>query len=253
MHLTIINGIILFVCGGIIAVYGSVVGGTTLLSLPLLIFLGMPTTLAIGTNRLGILILESTGAARFMKERRLPWRKGVWLTLVAGVGAFIGSRITVTISPAALNIATAVTILTSAIIILKKNSWGLTEDITRQKRLWLALLIIFPLSIYGGLSFGGGFGAYTMMLLLTQGYTFLESAGLSRMIGVAMSLVATVAFMFHGAVINYLVALVLGAGFIVGAWIGPGLAIKEGNRFVKYAFIAIVVATSIKLLYQVFH
>lgn len=252
MDLSLFNGLLLFVSGGVIAIYGSVVGGTTLLSLPLLLFLGMPTPIAIGTNRLSILILETTGAARFIKEGQLPWRKGVWLTLCAGAGAFIGSQITVTLSARALTIATAVTILISALILVKKDSWGLTENTSRKNRLWVSLLIIFPLSIYGGLSFGGGFGAYTMLLLLSQGYTLLEGAGLSRMIGIAMSLVATIGFMLHGGVINYPAALILGAGFIIGAWIGPGLAIKKGNPFIKWAFVLVVFVSAIKLLSNAF-
>ena len=227
MHVTFLNALLLFVSGSIVSVYGSVVGGTTLLSLPLLIFLGMPTPLAIGTNRLGLLILESTGATRFLKEKKLLWRKGIWLAVCAGFGAFIGSQITVTINLRAVNIATAVALLVSALILVRKNSLGFKEDTTKQHRVWLSLLIMFPLGIYGGLSFGGGFGTYTVMLLLSQGYTFIESAGLSRMIGVAMSLVASVNFILHRNVIDYPTALILGAGFVVGAWIGPGLAIKR--------------------------
>ncbi len=252
MDLTLLNNLLLFISGGIIAIYGSVVGGTTLLSLPLLLFLGLPTPIAIGTNRLSILLLETTGTARFIKEGQLPWRKGIWLTLCAGIGAFIGSQITVSLSTRTLTIATAVTILISALILVKKDAWGLTENTSRKNRLWLSLLIIFPLSIYGGLSFGGGFGAYTMLLLLSQGYTFLEGAGLSRMIGIAMSLVATIGFMLHGGVINYSVALILGAGFIIGAWIGPGLAIKTGNTLIKWAFLVIILASAVKLLSRVF-
>jgi len=59
------------------AVY-VIAGGGSFLTLPMLIFLGLPATVANGTNRVGIL-LQNVGAVwGFHRRQVLDWRWGVW-------------------------------------------------------------------------------------------------------------------------------------------------------------------------------
>ena len=66
--------LLLFVTGFVAGTINVIAGGGSFLTLPLLIFLGLPAGVANGTNRVGILV-ESVGAVwGFHRYRVLPWK-----------------------------------------------------------------------------------------------------------------------------------------------------------------------------------
>src|SRR5210317_1339974 len=83
--------LLLFVVGLIAGTLNVIAGGGSLLTLPLMIFLGLPPTVANGTNRVAILI-QNIGATSSFHRRGLI--TGGWLKLAvppAFVGAGLGT------------------------------------------------------------------------------------------------------------------------------------------------------------------
>ena len=66
----IIHLIVLIVGGMLAGLYASNVGSGGLVTLPLFILLGLPTTIAIGTNRLSAVLLEFGSALKFYREKK---------------------------------------------------------------------------------------------------------------------------------------------------------------------------------------
>ena len=79
---------VLFVAGILVAVINSVSGGGSALSLPLLILLGLPSAVANGTNRIGILAGSLGSLAAFRNlghfHPALAWQVG-WPATWPGV------------------------------------------------------------------------------------------------------------------------------------------------------------------------
>ena len=66
-----------------------------LLTLPLLMFLGLPANVANGTNRVAIFLQNIVAVGSFKKQKIFHYSEGIWLAIPATVGAFLGSLIAV--------------------------------------------------------------------------------------------------------------------------------------------------------------
>ena len=246
----IIKLIILFIGGILAGLYGSNVGSGALVTFPLMILSGLPTQIAIATNRMGAVFLEFSSALKFFKEKKVKVKLGLVFGAFAAAGSFIGSNIVIQVNEKYLNLIIAIVFFVLFLIMYNKKKIGIQENELSQKKLIKTGIFIFLLGIYGGF-FGGGFGTFIMFLLVLSGFTFIKSAGLGRVIGFIMSLTATIVFAING-MIDYPYAISVGLGSAVGAWVGVSIGIKKGNKFIKTLFIIIVFITIIKLLMKFF-
>lgn len=238
--------------GGILTgLYASSVGGGSLITFPLLILMGLPTQIAIATNRLGIVLLECSSAIKFYRENKLSWKWGIPLGIVAAIGSFIGSHMVITINERLLNIIVALLLAVVVVVSLKKNTPEHLKKNLSPKNTLILVSLAFLLGIYGGF-FGAGFGIFIMFVLVAFRFTFLESASLGRLIGFMMSLTASLVFVYNGS-INYAYAFSVGIGSAIGSWFGIGIALKKGDRFVRILFIVIIVVTILKLILEFFN
>ena len=86
----------LILISGIAAGFINVMaGGGSLLTLPILIFLGLPAAKANGTNRIAIAIQCASGVAGFHRKGFSDFRFSASLVLPATAGALIGANIAV--------------------------------------------------------------------------------------------------------------------------------------------------------------
>ncbi|MGD2116577.1 MAG: TSUP family transporter, partial [Acidobacteriota bacterium] len=80
----------LFAAGLVAGALNVIAGGGSFLTLPVLIFAGLPATVANATNRVGILLQNAGAVWGFHRHRKLDWR---WTALTAGpaaAGALLG-------------------------------------------------------------------------------------------------------------------------------------------------------------------
>ena len=71
---------------------------------------------------------------------------------------------------------------------------------------------------------------------------------LDRISSVFSAVLATIIFAYFG-IIDYQVGIVLLIGMALGGYIGTRTAIKKGNKFVKLAFLIVIIASAIKLIF----
>jgi len=72
---------ILFLAGGVAGVLNVVAAGGSFLTLPLLIFLGLPASVANGTNRVAILLQNIGAVWGFHRYGVLDWRAILWAAI----------------------------------------------------------------------------------------------------------------------------------------------------------------------------
>jgi uncharacterized membrane protein YfcA len=73
----------------------TLAGSGSLITLPALIWIGLPATVANGTNRIGILMQNVVGVGSFMRHKILDVRGTLLLGIPATVGSVIGAQIAV--------------------------------------------------------------------------------------------------------------------------------------------------------------
>ena len=97
--------VLLIVVGFAVGFINTVAGGGTLLSLPVLIFLGLPPSVANGTNRVAIVIQTAFATAGFKSKGVTTFPFNTYLGASALIGAIIGASIAVDIDGAVFNLS----------------------------------------------------------------------------------------------------------------------------------------------------
>lgn len=96
--------IILILLVGIIAGFINILaGGGSLLTLPVLIFLGLPSALSNGTNRIAIMAQNITAILSFRQSGIFHWKLGLLLALPAVIGSIFGAHAAIDLSDEAFN------------------------------------------------------------------------------------------------------------------------------------------------------
>jgi len=112
---TFTSATLLFFVGLVAGTLNVIAGGGSMLTLPVMIFLGLPATVANGTNRVGILI-QNVGATWGFQRRGLVDAR--WLRLAvppALAGALFGAWAGVTVGDASFQRILAVVLLVVAV------------------------------------------------------------------------------------------------------------------------------------------
>ncbi|MFC1799549.1 sulfite exporter TauE/SafE family protein [Candidatus Eisenbacteria bacterium] len=237
-------------CGLVVSIFSVSVGGTALVMVPLLIFLGLDPRTAVASNRFAILFLSTSGALTFMRSVPLPQPKVIAAHIVPVVaGAFLGAILVMMTAQGTIRVVVAVATIVVALLLLLKRNVGVepAAEPAGRGRVLLSLALVFPLSIYGGY-FGGGYAAMlTYLLVFVLGLTFLQAVAATRMLSVFMAASASILLGTRG-VIDFSVAIPLAAAYIIGGRIGARIAIRKGNRWVKTLFVLAAIAMSLRLL-----
>ncbi len=106
----------------------TLAGSGSLITLPLLIFLGLPANVANGTNRVGVLFQNIISTESFRRQQVLDAR-GAWLLgLPAIVGSIIGAKIAVDLDEALMRqVIGVLMIVMLVVIIIRPKRWLLGE------------------------------------------------------------------------------------------------------------------------------
>lgn len=102
MELTL-EHLLLIPIGFIAGFLNTIAGGGTLLTLPALIFLGLPSPVANGTNRIAVLVQTVTAVRGFKSKGVSTYPFGLYIGIASLVGSIIGAKLAIDISDAVFN------------------------------------------------------------------------------------------------------------------------------------------------------
>jgi uncharacterized membrane protein YfcA len=240
--------LLLIPVGFIAGFLNTVAGGGTLLTLPTLIFLGLPASVANGTNRIAILVQTFTAVKGFKSKGETMYPFSLYLGISAFIGSFIGAKLAININGELFNkILALIMLMVLSIIVLKPkvNLATLTEK-TTGRTLYISIIIFFFLGIYGGF-INAGIG-FLMLLILpyVNGLTLLKS-NVTKVFVVCMYTVGAVIVFAYENKINYPLALILTIGNASGAWVASRWSVKKDDKVIKMFLIITVSSLAIKL------
>ena len=231
----------------------SVAGGGTLISFPVLIWLGRNPILANATNATALWPGSLAGMVGFRRELKGSRRWVLLLSAPSLIGAALGAYLLLHTSSRTFSALVPYLILLATLLLAAQ------EVITRRMRQtaehhkshkWWAGAVIFQffVGIYGGY-FGAGIGILMLAALGLLGLTDIHQMnGLKNLLTVYINGIAAIYFVMSGAVL-WVDVLLMAAGAIVGGYSGAGLARKLGRRFVRYAVVAIGLSITAVMLF----
>ncbi len=234
-----------FACGFINVLAGS----GSLITLPLLIFLGLPANVANGTNRVAILMQNIVSVSTFHKNKLLNFKHGIKLAAPAIVGGIVGAQIAVDLSEDAMHkVIGGLMVVMLAVLIIRPKRWIKPRtDIDSSKTTFWQMLVFFGIGIYGGF-IQAGVGIFLLMgLLLSAGYDELHANPVKLLIVLCFTLPALIIFILNDQVI-WLIGLILGIGNMLGAFVAVKLSIKKGNPFIRWVLILVVAGSAVKMI-----
>ena len=242
--------LIIMALGFLAAFIDAVVGGGGLISIPTLLAVGLPPSIALGTNKLASVFGSMTSAIRFIRSGKVDLKLVGRLFVPVFILAMLGASLA-TFLPAQLLKPIVIVILTLVLFYtIFKKDWG---DVRRVQSFTVkkAILITILLSLIGFYDgfLGGGTGSFMMFILLMFGFDFLGAAGNAKVLNFASNLGALILFMILGEV-NYLYGLIMAASMIAGSYVGAMFAIKQGVGYVKVLFIVVTALLILKNAYD---
>lgn len=223
--------------------------GGSMLSLPFLIFLGLPANVANATNRIAILLQNIVGVNAFRQEKIFDIKKDYRLTIPAIVGAVIGAMWAVDIDARTLEkIIGFIMFFMLLVILFKPDAWLKKQAIkTRSAPSFWQYLIFFFIGLYGGfIQLGVGFFLLAG-LVLGCGYDLVKANAIKLFVILGYTFFALAIFIYNDQV-DWFSGLSLASGNMLGAWLGVKLTVKGGARFVRYVLIVVLVLISAKML-----
>lgn len=223
-------------------------GGGSLLTLPLLIFLGLPATVANATNRVGVLCQNLFAVGIFRRHDVLPLKVALLCTAPALVGSWLGALWAVEVDERLFQRLLAGVMVGVLVIILidpAKRLKGREQHFT-PLRLAVLLISFFFIGIYGGFV-QAGVGFLILPALLIHGYDLVRGNAIKIFVILAFTVPALAVFIWHGQV-NWLLGLVLAAGNASGGWLASRIAVRKGHDWIKRVVTVTVLVMALKLL-----
>lgn len=224
-------------------------GGGSFLTLPLLIFLGLPPNLANGTNRLAILMQNTFAIGRFAKKGIRPGRFGLRAAAYAIPGGIIGAWLATLVSNSQFRVSLAlVMIIMSLFTLFSKNKQLIDPlDPDSYSGSWTGpAMAYFMVGMYGGY-IQAGVGFLVLTILLWQNINLVHGNAIKLTIITFFTAVALLIFAWNDQV-SWGMGVTLGVGNMMGAWLGTHVAIKKGHNFIKQVVTIAVIGFAIKLL-----
>lgn len=238
--------IILGVGGLVAGVVNTLAGGGSLLTVPLLVFMGLPATTANGTNRIGVLFQNLVSTLRFRREG-LDGIRGALPILIpvmigAALGATVASRMSAEIFRQVFGIAMIALLYPMLRQARPRNHAAALEP---RSRIWNTA-IFFGIGLYGG-AIQAGVGLFLIAALARSGLDLVRANAIKVVVIGSLTLVAVPVFIAHGQV-DWPLALALLVGFGLGGEIGARAAVKGGERLIRPVLVVSVVLMAGRML-----
>jgi uncharacterized membrane protein YfcA len=229
---------IAFVAG----VIDAIAGGGGLLSLPALLAAGLPPHIALGTNKGQSTFGSLSALIQFARAGLVDLRRARWMFPLAFGGSLCGAALVLLVRPEVLRPLVLILLLAVAVFLAFRPPVAHPEGHPppRGASLWAALVAL-ACGVYDGF-FGPGAGTFLIVALVgLVGLTLTRATAEAKVANWAANLGALIVFASRGITV-WRIALPMAGASIAGGYVGAHIAMKGGDRLVRYVVLAVVTA-----------
>jgi len=244
------QGLTLFLIGGIAGFINVMAGGGSLLTVPVMVFMGVPGPAANGTNRIAILAQNIAATATFFKKGYADFRLSMTLSLCAIPGAIAGAYVGTRLEGVWFNRVLAFIMLGVMLIMaFREDNYGSTRDAgDKPRNLITGHLLMVVAGCYGGfIQLGVGF---ILMAVLNRvmGLNLVLVNMHKTFIIMSYTLAALIVFAVRVEILG-MMGICLAAGNSIGGWLGATFTISKGEKAIKIVLNIVITIFIIKLLF----
>ncbi len=238
--------LILFSVAFVAGLIDTIAGGGGLLTIPALLYVGIPPAAALATNKLQGTFGSFTAATYFIRKKMVNLKEMKLMIILTFVGSVLGGFALLQIDASILKQVIPVLLIIIGFYFLFSPNIG---SIDKEKRISIILFsftLAFGVGFYDGF-FGpatGSFFAIGFIALL--GFNLTKATAHAKVLNFASNISSLCFFMFFGK-IYWSIGLCMGVGQVCGALIGAKLVLKNGPKIIRPIIVIISFAISIKL------
>lgn len=229
-----------FVAGAIntLAGNGSAITLTILTEL-----LGLPATIANGTNRVGVMTQSMAGAWAFHQKGKLKLEhSGLYIALTT-VGALVGIYVATIVSNEAFReVFRYLLVLMLVVILVKPKRWLRERSELHQLPLYLSVPIFLVLGFYGGfIQMGMGVFFLAAMVLVAR-YSIIDSNAVKVAVVALYTVVAVAIFAWKG-LIDWKLGGLMAIGQTAGGYLTARFAATDprANTIAYYVLVVVII------------
>jgi uncharacterized membrane protein YfcA len=243
LHITLFLLITSFIAGYI----DAIAGGSGLIMVPVLLTLGLPPHLALGTNKFGATLGVMNSTIVFLRRRLYNPRFWISALIFSILGSALGVICVQYVKVEWLGkIIPAIMLAIFIYMLFPKNLRGTISGTDYRPPKLGAGILGSILGFYDGF-FGPGTGAFwTSALVIFFKLDLLKASAIARLMNFVSNAVALLFFM-HFGLVNYHIGLILAIGLMTGSFIGAKSALRFGSNFIRPFFLIIVAVLIVKL------
>ncbi len=240
--------ILLVVVGFIAGFINTIAGGGSLLTLPVLIFMGLPPSVANGTNRVGIVIQMLAGTAGFKSKGISTFPFSIYMGISALAGALIGAQIAVDIKGETFNKVLSFVMIAVVLIIVFKPKMNVKKTLERttEKHLWISCLAFFIFGIYGGF-INAGLGFILILFLHYFNHLSLVKSNATKAVVISIYMTGALFIFILNDKVDWYMGLIMAIGTSLGGWFASRFSVEKGDGFIKIFLVVIVSFMAVKL------
>lgn len=244
--------IFLCIAGFFATLVDSIAGGGGLISLPAYMLTGMPTYLALGTNKFSASCGSFTSSLKFAKSKILDFKLLRILVPFTFIGAILGVNTVLIIDTKYLNVIVLILLLSVGIYSLFSKTAGIEDKfqgLTHKSIFW-GILLAFSLGFYDGF-FGAGVGSFLIFgLVKVFSFNFVRASANSKILNFTSNITSLVMFAIKGQ-IDYKLGIPVAIFMILGAQVGTRMALDKGVKLIKPLFVTMSLGVALKMLYEI--
>jgi hypothetical protein len=245
----ILEALFIIVIGFIAGSLNTIAGGGSLISLPILIFLGLPGTVANATNRVAILSQNIFAVSGFhSKGVKLPIPYSIFLGIGSLIGGVIGAKMAVEINDSLFNRILAIVMVLVVVTIVmepRRKSAPSTEQLTWKHQL-LGFLSFLLLGVYGGF-IQAGIGFLVILALTNINHFGLVKTNYIKVFAaIIYTVVSVIIFAIENKIV-WVTGLTLAIGQGLGGWFASRWSVDKGDVWIKRVMVVTVIILAVKL------
>ena len=244
------QGALIFVLGILSGFLNVIAGGGSLLTVPVMVFMGIPGPVANGTNRIGILTQNIAAVITFFRKGFSDFRLSLTLSAMTIPGSIMGAYLGTRLEGVWFNRVLAIIMIGIMLVMAfdRGDSVNKTGKQVSRKRMIIGHLLMIGVGFYGGfIQIGVGF---LVMPVLNRvlGIDLVRVNMHKVFIAAVYTIVALIIFASQVQIL-WLLGACLGVGNAIGGWLGTHMTISKGERLIRIVLNSVLVVFVIKLLF----
>jgi uncharacterized membrane protein YfcA len=253
--MTPLNALLMFAAAFFAGVVNSIAGGGTLLTFPVLIWLGLDPKVANATSTVALWPGLFGGLIGYRGEMRDSSQILIRLGAISLIGGGVGAWLLIaTPSPVFARLVPFLILFATVLFMIQGpvNRWlRLPSEGGESMNAWwsFAIAVQFFSAVYGGY-FGAGNGIWMLAVMGLLGMNDIHRAnGIKNFLGICINCVAVISFSI-AHLVAWPKALFMAVGALAGGYVGSRSAQRVGRTFIRRAIVAIGFAITIVLLWR---